>query len=188
GLLQHGADRLDPDLAPIHDVVAVGVDVGHYLLVGRSSSAAKKAAEVFKMWFARRSSRFSCSSLAIRSASAVVVPGRTPSSISACRTQPRRVSGCMPSCSATRWIAPCFVAGSCRSSTAILVARSRNSSGYFLGAAMTLILHGLRASTRPGAIQVKQVRAVARCVGSNMHHVKCFLVVSGGSGHRPATH
>src|SRR5690606_22427845 len=46
GLLQHGADRLDPDLAPIHDVVAVGVDVGHYLLVGRSSSAAKKAAEV----------------------------------------------------------------------------------------------------------------------------------------------
>ena len=32
-------------------------------------------------------------------------------------------------------------------------ARSRNSSPYFLGAAMTLILHGLRASIRPGAIQ-----------------------------------
>jgi hypothetical protein len=33
------------------------------------------------------------------------------------------------------------------------VARSRNSSPYFLGAAITLILHGLRASIRPGAIQ-----------------------------------
>lgn len=32
------------------------------------------------------------------------------------------------------------------------VARSRSSSGYFLGAATTLILHGLRASTRPVAI------------------------------------
>lgn len=62
GLLQHGADRLDPDLAPIDHVVAMGVDVGHYLLVGRSSSAAKKAAEVFKMWLARRNSRTSCSS------------------------------------------------------------------------------------------------------------------------------
>ncbi|MDN4175723.1 hypothetical protein QWY28_22370, partial [Nocardioides sp. SOB77] len=41
-----------------------------------------------------------------------------------------------------------------RSSTAIRVAHSRSSSGYFLDAAMTLILHGLRASTRPGAIHV----------------------------------
>ena len=41
GLLQRGADRLDPDLAPIDHVVAMGVDVGDYLLVGRSSSAAK---------------------------------------------------------------------------------------------------------------------------------------------------
>lgn len=74
--------------------------------------------------------------------------------ISACRTQLRRVSGCMPSCSATRAIAPCFVAGSARSSTAIRVARSRNSSGYFLGAATTLILpwneslHQTRHATR----------------------------------------
>ncbi|WP_425569993.1 hypothetical protein, partial [Ornithinibacter aureus] len=42
GLLQLGADRLDPDLTLIDHVVAMGVDVGHYLVVGRSSSAAKK--------------------------------------------------------------------------------------------------------------------------------------------------
>jgi hypothetical protein len=154
GFLQRGTDRLDPDLAPIDHVVAMGVDVGDYLVVGRSSSAAKKAEAVLKMWLVRRSSRFSRSSSASRSASLVVVPGRRPPSISACRTQPRKVSRCIPSCSATRAIAPCLVAGSARSSTARRTALSRSSSGYFLGAAMTLILHGLRASIRPGAIHL----------------------------------
>lgn len=49
--LQHRTDRLDPDLTPIghvSDVVAMGVDVGNYLLVERSSSAAKKAEAVRK--------------------------------------------------------------------------------------------------------------------------------------------
>src|SRR3954453_19163570 len=46
----------------------------------------------------------------------------------------------MPSWPATRASAPGRVAGSRRASTAIRVARSRSSSGYFLGAAMTLIL------------------------------------------------
>jgi hypothetical protein len=50
------------------------------------------------------------------------------------------VSGLMPSCLAIRASAPPRVAGSCRASTAIRVARSRSPSGYFLGAAMTLIL------------------------------------------------
>ena len=49
GVFQHGADRLDPDLTPIDHVVAMGVKVGHYLLVGRSSSAAKKAEAVLRM-------------------------------------------------------------------------------------------------------------------------------------------
>jgi len=40
----------------------------------------------------------------------------------------------------TRRNAPVLVPGSRRRSTAILIARSRSSSGYFLGAAMTLIL------------------------------------------------
>ena len=46
----------------------------------------------------------------------------------------------IPSCSPTRRNVPDLVAGSSRASTAILVALSRSSSGYFLGAAMLLIL------------------------------------------------
>ncbi len=62
----------------------------------------------------------------------------------------------------------------------IRVARSRNSSGCFLGAPMTLILHGLRASTRPGAIQsighapqarvLSQFSAVAGPKGATLFH------------------
>ncbi len=91
GVLQHSADRLDPNLAPIDHVGAMIVDVGHYLLVGRSSSAAKKAAEVFKMWLARRSSRTSRSSSASRCASLVVVPGprrRSQPAEPSCATSP----------------------------------------------------------------------------------------------------
>ena len=76
----------------------------------------------------------------MRPASSLVTPGREPSSISACWTQLRKVSGLIPSCSPTRRNAPDRVAGSRRASTANLIARSRSSSGYFLGAAMTLIL------------------------------------------------
>jgi uncharacterized membrane protein YbhN (UPF0104 family) len=79
-----------------------------------------------------RSSRFSRSSSISRCASSVVVPGRTPPSISAWVTQLRSVSGLMPSCPATRASAPALVAGSRWASTAIRVARSRSSSGYFL--------------------------------------------------------
>src|SRR5699024_5703030 len=61
-------------------------------------------------------------------------------SISACTTQFLSVSGLIPSCSPTRRNVPDLVAGSSRASTAILVALSRSSSGYFLGAAMLLIL------------------------------------------------
>ena len=90
------ADRLDPEPAAFDDAVAVLVDdYGRTITsVWRSSSAAaKKADAVFKISFARRSSRFSRSSSAIRCASSVVVPGRLPSSTSACRTQTRNVSG-----------------------------------------------------------------------------------------------
>src|SRR5690606_24711508 len=84
GVLEDGADRLD------HEPVAVAVDVvdghrsGHlYLILRSSSAAAKKAADVFKISLARRNSRTSRSSSANRCASSVVVPGRTPPSISA---------------------------------------------------------------------------------------------------------
>lgn len=81
GHLQHLADGLDPEL------VAVTVDVGHHHLCGRSSSAAKKAGADFKIALARRNSRFFCSKRAIRSESAVDVPGRSPPSLAARFTQ-----------------------------------------------------------------------------------------------------
>ena len=58
-LRQHPAGRLDPELPTIDTVVAVLVDDLHERGDGRSSSAAKKADAVFKIAFARRSSRFS---------------------------------------------------------------------------------------------------------------------------------
>src|SRR5918995_5910857 len=59
GDVQHLADRLDPEPPP------VPVDVGDHFLRGRSSSAPKKAAAVFKISLARRSSLFSRSSSTI---------------------------------------------------------------------------------------------------------------------------
>lgn len=67
-----------------------------------------------------------------------------------------RYDGIDPSWSPTRRRAPLLVAGSRRRSTAIRIASSRSSSGYFLGAAMTLILprnenlHQIRYSTPSG--------------------------------------
>ena len=73
-------------------------------------------------------------------------PGRRPPSISACRTQVRSASGMDPELVSdplgrprTRRQIP----------ARIRVARSLNSSLYFLGAATTLILPGMKASTRP---------------------------------------
>ena len=63
--------------------IAVSRDELHDQRCGRSISAAKKAEACFKIVFARRSSRFSRSNAAMRSASSLVVPGRTPPSISA---------------------------------------------------------------------------------------------------------
>ena len=111
-----------------------------YLILRSSSAAAKNAADVFKISFARRNSRTSRSSAAIRVASSVVVPGRTPPSTSPWRTQFRNASGWTPSWSAIRLIAPREDPGSFRASNAIRVARCCNSTLYFLGAPMTLII------------------------------------------------
>ncbi len=70
GLGEDAADRLDP----VFELVAV--DEGDDQREGRSSSAAKKADALFRIAFARRSSRTSRSSSASRVASSVVVPGR----------------------------------------------------------------------------------------------------------------
>src|SRR5207244_2672289 len=79
-------------------------EAGH--LRGRSSSWAKNTLASFRIWLARRSSRFSRSRSAIRARSSVVRPGLEPLSISAWRTQDRRVSGPMSSWRATRETTP----------------------------------------------------------------------------------
>ncbi|WP_241656374.1 hypothetical protein [Propioniciclava sinopodophylli] len=90
---QDPADRLDSEFTALHDAAAVSVDVvddhrdrhltGRYLILRSSSAAAKKAALVFRISLARRSSRTSRSNSLIRVWSSVVIPGRRPSSTSA---------------------------------------------------------------------------------------------------------
>ena len=96
GILEHGADRLDPE------PFLVPVDIVDDYRRGRSSSAAKKADADFKISFARRSSRFSRSSWASRSATSLGTPGRVPASTSAFATHTRSVSGEIPSCAPIR--------------------------------------------------------------------------------------
>src|SRR5665213_1782878 len=86
--LQLFADRLDPPATPIGLPVPMGVDEGDYFLCRRSSSAPKKIAAACKMSLDRLRSRFSFRSSASSLRSSVVRPPRTPSSISACFTQP----------------------------------------------------------------------------------------------------
>ncbi|OHV28898.1 hypothetical protein BBK14_17330 [Parafrankia soli] len=102
------------------------------------SSAAKKADADFRISFARRSSRFSRSSSASRAATSVGTPAFVPASTSAFATQTRSVSGEIPSCAPIRWHAPFALApGSALASNTNRIARSRSSSGYFLGAAIS---------------------------------------------------
>lgn len=80
---QGAADGLDPE------TIAVFVDERDHLVVGRSSSAAKKAEALRRISFARRSSRFSLRSLVISSASVVLRPGAWPWSMRSCFHQLR---------------------------------------------------------------------------------------------------
>src|SRR5215211_5090014 len=91
----------EPDLETIPTLVD---EAGH--LRGRSSSWAKNTLASFRIWLARRSSRFSFSSSTMRARSSVVVPGRVPLSISAWRTQVRSVSAPMSSWRAMRLTTP----------------------------------------------------------------------------------
>jgi hypothetical protein len=71
-------------------------------------------------------------------------------------TQSRSVSGLTPNCPPLLRTAPIRVTGSRRASTANLIARSRSSSGYFLGAATTLTLPRIESlhQTRHGTPRV----------------------------------
>ena len=84
---EHPADRLDPETFP------VPVDVGADHLSRRSSSAAaKNAPDVRRISLARRSSPTSRRNRTSSVCSSLVVPGRTPASISVRSIQPRNVS------------------------------------------------------------------------------------------------
>src|SRR5947209_15542494 len=124
GNLQRLADRLDPEALSV-----CGNERRH---LGRrpSSSVAKKTDAAFRISLARRSSRTSRSNAAVRSASSVVVPRRSPRSTSAWRTQLRRDSAPMPSCWATRVTTPCRSPARSTASKYSRTARSRSSGGY----------------------------------------------------------
>src|SRR5690625_6627528 len=83
---QNTADGLDPEL------VSIQIDVSDHLVVGRSSSAAKKAEAVFKISLALRSSAFSRLSRRISAFSSLLTPGLLPASTSACANQRRNDS------------------------------------------------------------------------------------------------
>src|SRR5690242_6064297 len=146
---EHAADRLDPE------PVALAVDERHYQGSRGSSSRAKNELAASRISFARRSSRTSASRSLIRLASAVLVPGCSPASMRCCLTQFRKVSGTIPTFGPIRFTAA-FTdnrGSSAIASATIRNARSRSSSGYFLGAGTDPLSRGFRASTKPGAVQ-----------------------------------
>src|SRR5690606_25932123 len=120
---EHAADRLDPE------PVTVIVDESHYQGSRGSSSRAKNEEAANKISLARLSSRTSPSRALMRAASLVVVPGRSPASIAACRHHPRRVSGLTPTrCPIRTTAAFNDNPGSSRlASCTSRIARSRNS-------------------------------------------------------------
>ncbi|AZQ76761.1 hypothetical protein EJ997_04780 [Flaviflexus ciconiae] len=69
------ANGLDSKLASGHDVIFFLTDERYYFLCWRSSSAPKKAVARLKVSLARRSSRFSCSSLTRRGCHLCLRPG-----------------------------------------------------------------------------------------------------------------
>jgi transposase len=114
---------------------------------------AKKADADFKISFARRSSRFSCSSSLIRCACELVTPGRRPPSTSCCLTQFRNDSWPTSSWVATRRMLPCISPVSARSASTIRTARSFNSGEYrrcegCLEFTESVIAHSLFQSSR----------------------------------------
>src|SRR5829696_8684898 len=141
------ADRLDPE-AP-----ALFVDERAHLGRWGSSSLAKNTLAAFKISFARRSSKFSRRSFRISSRSSLVSKSlRRPSFASTCRTYFRSVSDGNPRSAAT-----CAI-GRPDSNTS-RVARSNNSTGYFLALATTgaspsaRTAPGSQVSVKPGMAQ-----------------------------------
>jgi hypothetical protein len=137
------AGCLDPETGPVR------VDERNHHGSRGSSSRAKNEEAANRISLARFSSltsRFSSltsrSRSLMRRASSVVVPGRLPTSISACLTQPTQRVRVHPAPVPIRVTAAATdsCASSSRASCTSRIARSRSSCGYFLGAGITLIL------------------------------------------------
>ena len=71
--------------------------------------------------------------------------GTAMSQASFCRSRPHATS-------AMTWLIK--VRFCSRASTTSLIARSRSTCGYFLGAGTVIILRGIRPSINPGAVQM----------------------------------
>src|SRR5690606_31726446 len=150
---QDCADRLDPES------VLVLVDVGDHHLRRRSSSAwAKKADAVRRMSFARRSSRFSRSSSLSRSRSLVVILPLRPWSVSARRTQPRKVSAVHPIFAAIEPIAAHCDGYSLSCSNTMRTARSRTSGEYLVDFFIAPSSQEMEPPEKSGRFNVQQLR------------------------------
>src|SRR5699024_654584 len=97
---QYAADGLDPELIPVL------VDVLDHFVVGRSSSAAKKADAVLRISLARFNSLFSRRNRLSSSSSALVGPSSRWATRRACLSHVRNVCGETPSFSPTAVAAP----------------------------------------------------------------------------------
>src|SRR5699024_9739408 len=148
--------------ATSHHLVLVRLDERDYLLCWRSSSAPKKEAARLRISFARRSSRFSCSSAFSRSDSSVLTPGTSPSSISA-RLTPVRTDSARYACwSASRLTVPSNAPHSSRRVRTILSAAASISPLYprDVGPATCLLamtpfsLPSSRGSTEPRTVHI----------------------------------
>ena len=109
--------------------VPVGVDEGHHFGSRGWSSRAKKLAAALRISLARRSSRFSHSSLAVRRRSLLLMPGRWPPSISAFTAHVRSDSVPMLSWRASRVIIPKRSSVSSMLCRIMRTARSRARAG-----------------------------------------------------------
>jgi len=142
---QHSADRLDPIGIPVL------IDVGVQDFSLRSSSAwAKKALAVRRMSLARRNSLFSRSNSLRRWASAVVVPGRSPASISARLTHSSKVCGTQPIFGAMDSTAAHRDGYSPRCSCTRRTARTRTSGENLLDLVMAPFSQMLEPPQNPG--------------------------------------
>ena len=130
---------------------------------------AKYADALRRISFARRSSRFSRSSALSRSPSALVSPGRTPSSRSAWRTHLRSVSAEQPIFDDTEPMAAHCDSCAPWWSRTNRTARSRSSGEYLFECFMAPVSRGLEPPGNPGQFSAQ------RCYPGLSRPVPCLV-------------